>query len=242
MLHGCCAVAGGMRPYLGVMHSWCCLPARRGGWVYDLPMRFSFPSCAVAPPRPSPTYPPTYPFQIINGLLELRSVPTGTTLDQLQWAKLQEHLEECAAADAAAAAAAAEQQQADTGSSGGNGAAPPPPPGQGQRAGGGSGGLAHGGGSCDLPGSARHVRGGGGAMVHHRTGSIAASLRVGHIPAGSTDAGALGQVGGQSKQVARCIDRSACFMHQKLHCLGAYSLLNATSCPGPTHPPQWPAR
>lgn len=120
--------------------------------------------------------------QIINGLLELRSVPTGTTLDQQQWAALQEHLAETAAADAASGAAAAalpgeEQQQQ-------GGAVQPPAaasPQQQQRA-----SLP----SCGLPAGARHARG-GAAIAHHRTGSVAASMRVGHIPAGSTDAGAL---------------------------------------------------
>jgi ceramide kinase len=38
-----------------------------------------------------------------------------------------------------------------------------------------------------LPTSARHARGG---ATHRRTSSIVASLRIGHIPAGSTDAAA----------------------------------------------------
>lgn len=112
--------------------------------------------------------------EIINGLLELRSIPTGTTLDQQQWDQLQQHLEEAAAADAAAAASSAAEQGAAGGQQDDAAAQ--------QQA---AGGLFRGN-SFGLPTSARHQRGGGAA--HHRVGSIAASLRVGHIPAGSTDA------------------------------------------------------
>jgi len=100
-------------------------------------------------------------------------------LDQQQWAELQQHLEEAAAADAAAAAAALADQRQSGGSEAG---------GQQQQEGQASGRTLSKGGSFGIPGSARHTR---GQIVHHRTGSIAASMRVGHIPAGSTDAGGL---------------------------------------------------
>ena len=126
--------------------------------------------------------------EIVNGLLELRSVPTGTTLDQQQWEELQAHLEETAAADTAAAAAgtaaaAPQQQEQQQGAASTGAAAAQPQQGQGQQgvatlAKTNSFGL-----PISLPGSARHQR------AHQRAGSIAASLRVGHVPAGSTDAG-----------------------------------------------------
>jgi ceramide kinase len=114
--------------------------------------------------------------EVINGLLELRSVPTGTTLDQQQWAALQQHLEQTAAADAAAAAAAG-AADAQAGQAGGM-----QPPTGGQQQGGGP--LVHGS-SFGLPTVPQHQRRRGGPQ---RAGSIAASMRVGHIPAGSTDA------------------------------------------------------
>lgn len=114
--------------------------------------------------------------EIINGLLELRSVTSGTSLDQHQWAELQQHLEETAAADAAAAAAAAVQTAVEGGQ-------PPQQHGgeqQVQEAAQAKSSM------FGVPGCARHSQ---PQIVHHRTGSIAASMRVGHIPAGSTDAG-----------------------------------------------------
>lgn len=103
-------------------------------------------------------------------------MPTGTTLDQQQWAELQQHLEETAAADAAAAAGGAAAQAGQAGGA--------QPPAGGQQQGGGSS-LARGS-SFGLPSRPQHQRQRGG---HQRVGSIAASMRVGHIPAGSTDAG-----------------------------------------------------
>lgn len=126
--------------------------------------------CLVAPPRLF--------HEIINGLLELRSAPTVTSLDKHQWAELQAHLEEAAAADAAAAATAAAelQRQGDAASA------------DAQQAAEAAAALVKTGsfGLPGLPGGAQHRRG----AAHRRTGSIAANLRVGHIPAGSTDAGA----------------------------------------------------
>ncbi|KAL4433742.1 hypothetical protein ABPG75_000183 [Micractinium tetrahymenae] len=114
--------------------------------------------------------------EIINGLLELRSVPAGTSLDKHQWAELQAHLEEAAAADAAAAAVAAAELQRQGGAASAGA----------QQAAEAAATLVKTGsfGLPGLPGGARHMRG----AAHRRTGSIAASLRVGHIPAGSTDA------------------------------------------------------
>jgi hypothetical protein len=115
--------------------------------------------------------PPSLFNELVNALLELRSVATGTSLDQGQWQSLQQHLE---TAGAAALAAAEGERQA--------GAAQGPEPGAqapqlAQQ-------LFDDG--LGLPTSARHARGG---ATHRRTSSIVASLRIGHIPAGSTDAG-----------------------------------------------------
>lgn len=129
--------------------------------------------------------------EIINALLELRSLQSGTSLDKQQWEALQQHLEAAAAADAAAAAEAAAGSV--DGGGGGGVASPPRSGGHSQTASFGLPGL-----DVQLPGRARHSRGGGGGGLgiagHHRTGSIAASMRVGHIPAGSTDAGGCADV------------------------------------------------
>lgn len=113
-------------------------------------------------------------------------MPTGTSLDKHQWAELQAHLEEAAAADAAAAAAAAAELQRQGGAASAGA----------QQAAEAAAALVKTGsfGLPGLQGGARHARG----AAHSRTGSIAASLRVGHIPAGSTDAGAL------ESPLARC--------------------------------------
>lgn len=148
-----------------------CLHRMLAGW-----------SCGVETPCKQPVLsmhflPCSLFHEIINGLMELRSVATGTTLDQQQWAELQLHLEETAAADAAAAAIAG-GPVAQAGQAGGA----QPPAGSQQQA---SGPLVRGS-SFGLPSGPQHQRRRGG---HQRLGSIAASMRVGHIPAGSTDAG-----------------------------------------------------